>query len=196
VVRKLWNSWDHDALTLDKAAGQFADPAKVRYIDHRGEWLKVRGQLQVPRSPQGEPVILQAGLSERGKRFAGRWADAVFTISPNLGMMQSNYRDIKAQVAAAGRDPEQTKVFAAIMPVLGETEAIAKERLKYTNSLVHPEVGLSSLSSHVNVDLAKYSLDTPLAEVLRGLKERNVPTQLNMFAKCLTEKGLSDFSGL
>lgn len=185
VVRKLWNSWDPDALTLDKATGQFADPAKVRYIDHRGEWLKVRGPLQVPRSPQGEPVILQAGLSERGKRFAGRWADAVFTISPNLDVMQATYRDIKAQVEAAGRDPGRLKVFAAVMPVLGETEAIARQRLEYINSLVHPEVGLSTLSSHVGVNLAEYPLDTPLTEVLSDLGQRNVPTQLGMFAKVL-----------
>lgn len=185
AVRKLWNSWDADALVLDKASGQFADPGKVRYIDYRGEWLNVRGPLQVPRSPQGEPVILQAGLSNRGKRFAGRWAEGVFSIAPDLGFMQANYRDIKDQVKAAGRDPDQTKIFTAIMPVLGETEAIARERLEYLNALVHPEVGLSTLSSHIGINLAAYSLDTPMTEVLHDLKERNVPTQLHMFTMAM-----------
>lgn len=191
VVRKLWNSWDADALVLDKASGQFADPGKVRYVDHRGKWLNVRGPLQVPRSPQGEPVILQAGLSERGKRFAGRWAEGVFSIAPNLAFMQANYRDIKAQVTAAGRDPDQTKIFTAVMPVLGETEAIARERLEYLNSLVHPEVGLSTLSSHVGINLAVYPLDTPITEVLRDLKERNIPTQLQMFAQAMQGETLT-----
>jgi FMN-dependent oxidoreductase (nitrilotriacetate monooxygenase family) len=191
VVRKLWNSWDADALVLDKASGQFADPAKVRYIDHRGEWLNVRGPLQIPRSPQGEPVILQAGLSARGKRFAGRWAEGVFSIAPNLAFMQSTYRDIKAEVAAAGRDPDQTKIFTAVMPVLGETEAIARERLEYLNALVHPEVGLSTLSSHVGINLAQYPLDTPITEVLRDLKERNIPPQLQMFAQAMQGETLT-----
>jgi len=191
AVRKLWNSWDADALVLDKASGQFADPSKVRYVDHRGEWLNVRGPLQVPRSPQGEPVILQAGLSDRGKRFAGRWAEGVFSVAPNLAFMQSNYRDIKAQVKAAGRDPDQTKIFTAVMPVLGETEAIARERLKYLNSLVHPEVGLSTLSSHTGINLAVYPLDTPMTEVLRDLKERNVPTPLHMFTMAMQANALT-----
>jgi FMN-dependent oxidoreductase (nitrilotriacetate monooxygenase family) len=191
VVRKLWNSWDADALVLDKASGQFADPGKVRYVDHRGKWLNVRGPLQIPRSPQGEPVILQAGLSARGKRFAGRWAEGVFSIAPNLAFMQANYRDIKAQVAAAGRDPDQTKIFTAVMPVLGETEAIARERLEYLNALVHPEVGLSTLSSHVGINLAQYPLDTPITEVLRDLKERNIPTQLQMFAQAMQGETLT-----
>jgi FMN-dependent oxidoreductase (nitrilotriacetate monooxygenase family) len=191
AVRKLWNSWDADALVLDKANGQFADPSKVRYVDHRGEWLNVRGPLQVPRSPQGEPVILQAGLSERGKRFAGRWAEGVFSVAPNLAFMQSNYRDIKAQVKAAGRDPDQTKIFTAVMPVLGETEAIARERLEYLNSLVHAEVGLSTLSSHTGINLAVYPLDTLMTEVLRDLKERNVPTPLHMFTMAMQANALT-----
>jgi FMN-dependent oxidoreductase (nitrilotriacetate monooxygenase family) len=181
VVRKLWNSWGADALLLEKQKGQFADPAKVHYVDHRGEWFNVRGPLQVPRSPQGEPVILQAGLSTRGKQFAGRWAEAVFSVAPTLEIMQANYRDIKAQVKAAGRDPAQTKIFTAVMPVLGETEAIAKERLEYLNALVHPVVGLSTLSSHTGINLADYPLETRIKDVLADLKTRQVPTPLHMF---------------
>ena len=181
-MKKLWNSWDEDALVLDKEAGVFADPTKVHYVDHDGEWLNVRGPLQVPRSPQGEPVILQAGLSPRGRRFAGKWAEAVFSLAPNLEFMQATYQGIKAEVDAAGRDPEQTKIFTAVMPVLGETKAIAQERLEYVNSLVHPEVGLSTLSSHTGINLAAYPLDTPIKDILRDLQDRNVPTQFHMFA--------------
>ncbi|MDX1881102.1 LLM class flavin-dependent oxidoreductase [Mycobacterium sp. SMC-18] len=182
AVKKLWASWSDDALLLNKAGGQFADPKRVRYADHRGTWLSVRGPLQVPRSRQGEPVILQAGLSPRGRRFAGRWAEAVFSISPNVDVMRATYADIKSNVAAAGRDPDQTKVFTAVMPILGETEAIANDRLEYVNSLVHPEVGLSTLSSHSGVDLSAYPLDTKYSDIVGDLGDRHVPTMLQMFS--------------
>lgn len=182
VVRKLWTSWDDDALLLDKSGGRFADPKKVQYLDHRGKYLSVRGPLQVPRSRQGEPVILQAGLSPRGRKFAGRWAEAVFSISPNLDVMRATYQDIKANVAAAGRDPDKTKVFTAVMPVLGETESAAKDRLQYANSLVHPQVGLSTLSSHSGIDLSIYPLDTRYSEIVGDLGNRQVPTMLQMFS--------------
>jgi FMN-dependent oxidoreductase (nitrilotriacetate monooxygenase family) len=191
AVKKLWNSWDEDALVLDKAAGVFADPAKVHYVDHHGQWLNVRGPLQVPRSPQGEPVILQAGLSPRGRRFAGRWAEAVFSVAPDLAFMQATYQGIKAEVKAAGRDPDQTKIFTAVMPVLGETKAVAQERLEHLNSLVHPEVGLSTLSSHTGINLAEYPLDTPITTILRDLQDRNVPTQLHMFAAAMHAEELT-----
>ena len=181
VVKSLWRSWEPDALVLDKRSGEFAQPDKVHYVNHQGEWLNVRGPLQVPRSPQGEPVILQAGLSPRGKRFAGRWAEAIFSVAPNLAFMQAHYRDLKTQVKAAGRDPDQTKVFTAVMPVLGETEAIARERLEYLNALVEPAAGLSTLSSHTGINLADYSLDTPIGDVLGDLKSRNTPIPYHMF---------------
>lgn len=182
AVRGLWNTWDADALVLDKEAGRFADPDKVGYLHHRGEWLSVRGPLQVPRSPQGEPVILQAGLSPRGKRFAGRWAEAVFSVAPDLAFMQANYRDIKAQVAAAGRAPDGTKVFTAVMPVLGETVAIARERLEHLNALVHPVVGLSTLSSHTGIDLSAYPLEARMSDVVADVRSRNAHAPVHMFA--------------
>ena len=192
VVKKLWNSWSDDSLLLDKAGGRFADPKRVQYVGHQGKWLSVRGPLQVPRSPQGEPVILQAGLSPRGRRFAGRWAEAVFSISPNLDVMRATYQDIRANVAAAGREADQTKVFTAIMPVLGETAAIARDRLEYINSLVHPEVGLSTLSSHSGIDLSVYPLDTKYSDIVADLGDRHVPTMLEMFSA--TAGGGSDLT--
>lgn len=191
AIKKLWNCWDANALILDKTTGQFADPDKVHYADHHGKWLNVRGPLSVPRSPQGEPVILQAGLSPRGKRFAGRWAEAVFCMAPDLAFMQSNYRDIKAQVKAAGRDPDQTKVFTAVLPVLGETEAIARERLQYLNSLVHPLVGLSTLSSVAGIDLSIYPLDMAMADVAKDLQERNIPSQIHLFTMAMQAQDLT-----
>jgi FMN-dependent oxidoreductase (nitrilotriacetate monooxygenase family) len=182
IVKQLWKSWESGALVLDKKAGRFAEPSKVNYQDFAGEWLNVRGPLQIPGSPQGEPVILQAGLSPRGKRFAGRWAEAVFSVAPTLELMQAHYNEIKSQVSAAGRDPGQTKIFTAVMPVLGETEAIAQARLEYLNSLVHPEVGLSTLSSHTGIDLSAYPLDTPINEIIADVQSRNKYAPVHMFA--------------
>jgi FMN-dependent oxidoreductase (nitrilotriacetate monooxygenase family) len=182
AVRRLWRSWDEDALLLDKAGGQFADPAKVGYLNFAGQWINVRGPLQIPRSPQGEPVILQAGLSPRGKRFAGRWAEAVFSVAPDLAVMQANYRDLRSQAASAGRDPAAVKILTAVMPVLGETAAIARERLAYLNALVHPEVGLSTLSSHTGVDLAAYPLDARASDVLADVQARKGFAPVHMFA--------------
>jgi alkanesulfonate monooxygenase SsuD/methylene tetrahydromethanopterin reductase-like flavin-dependent oxidoreductase (luciferase family) len=80
VVKGLWNSWDDDALILDKATGRFADPAKVRKLDHKGKYFSAKGPLPVPRSPQGQPVIIQAGQSGRGRSFAGRWGELIFVV--------------------------------------------------------------------------------------------------------------------
>ena len=191
VVRKLWNSWDDDALLLDKICGRFADPKKVHYVDHRGDWFDVRGPLQIPPSSQREPVLLQAGLSPRGRRFAGQWADAVFSISPTLEMMQRTYQDIKGQVSAAGRNPDATKVFTAVMPILGETEAIARDRLEYINGLVHPEVGLSTLSSHSGIDLSAFPLDAKYSDIVGVITTRAVSASCSVGFHCLADASSS-----
>lgn len=191
VVKKLWDSWEDGALVLDKKTGLFADPQKVHYVNHKGEWFSVRGPLQVPRSPQGQPVILQAGLSERGKRFAGRWAEAVFSVAPDVEYMKANREDIKKEAMAAGRSPDHVKVLTAVMPILGETSRIAQERQEYLNSLVHPLVGLSTLSSHTGIDLSAYPVQTPMSEVLRDLAEKNIPTPLHMFAMAMQSHDLT-----
>ncbi|HPB89996.1 MAG TPA: LLM class flavin-dependent oxidoreductase [Rugosibacter sp.] len=182
AVKKLWQSWEEGALVLDKEGGLFADPAKVHYVDHEGEWFKVRGPQQMPRSPQGEPVILQAGLSPRGSAFAGRWAEAIFAMGPSLPIMKANYESFRNQVRAAGRLSSQAKVLTAVMPILGETESIARERQAYLNNLVQPEVGLSTLSSHTGIDFSHYSLDTRLDELLPKLKEVGSLSGLRMLA--------------
>ena len=106
VVMGHWNSWDDDAIVQDKTTGLFADPDKVRRIDHEGTYFKSRGPFTVPRSKQGHPVIIQAGQSGPGKRFAARWGELLFVGSPiSLEAGRKNYREIKDAVAAQGRDP-------------------------------------------------------------------------------------------
>ena len=171
VCFKLWNSWEPDALQLNQETGYYADPHKVHYIDHVGQWFQSKGPLNIPRSPQGRPVMIQAGSSGRGKEFAARWAEVIFTVQPNPARMKAYYQDVKSLLSSYGREPQQCKILPAIMPFIGETEAAALDKQALHNELVHPLVGLSTLSSHANYDFSQHSLDEPIAAIeSRGTK--------------------------
>ncbi len=149
----LWDCWDPDALVLDQAAGVFADPAKVRRANYAGRFVRTRGPLSIPRSPQGRPVFLQAGASPRGRAFAARWAEAIFCTPHSKADAQAFYADIKARTAAAGRDPAHCAVLPSFAVALGETESIAREKAAYLDSLIDPELLLATNSQMLGVDL-------------------------------------------
>ncbi len=161
----LWNSWDADAIIYDRKRGIYADPAKVHYADYQGKWIRTRGPLPTPRSPQGRPVIMQAGSSERGREFAARWAEVIFTLQHSKADMQAFYSDIKARMARHGRAPEECIITPAVDIVLGETESIARERSEFLNSLVSAETGVCDISNAIGVDLAGYEMDRPLEDM-------------------------------
>ena len=161
----LWNSWDADAIVYDRERGIYADPAKVRAANYQGKWVRTRGPLPTPRSPQGRPVIMQAGSSERGRQFAARWAEVVFTLQHSKPDMQAFHADIKARMERNGRTPEECIVTPAIDIVLGETDQIARERADYLNSLVSAEVGVCDISNAIGVDLSQFPLDQPLDDM-------------------------------
>jgi FMN-dependent oxidoreductase (nitrilotriacetate monooxygenase family) len=165
TVVALWESWDDDALVMDRETGIFADPDKVHEINHRGKWFNARGPLTVPRTPQGRPAILQAGQSGRGREFAAQWADLIFTGDPGLAVAQQHYRDQHDRIAAAGRDPDDVKFLPMAYTVIGETEAIAaeKERL-FLESYVHPLASLTLLSEVLNYDFSQHDLDDVVTE--------------------------------
>lgn len=165
VATSLWGSWDEDALIRDKKTGIYADPSKVHYLDHRGSWYQVRGPLNIPRSPQGKPVIIQAGSSGRGREFAARWAEVVFNIQPSPAKMKAFYEDLKSRLPDYGRRAEDVKILPAIMPFVGETEAEAREKQRIHNDLVTPLVGLSTLSGHANYDFSTHDLGEILSAV-------------------------------
>jgi len=161
----LWNSWDEDALVRDKQAGIMADPTKVHYADYEGKWVRTRGPLSIPRSPQGRPVIMQAGGSDRGREFAARWAEVIFTVQRGEAEMREFHDDIKARMAARGRAPNECAILPAVSVVLGETDSIARERADYLNSLIDPELILASSSSNLGADLTKLDTGKTLAEL-------------------------------
>jgi len=175
VVGRLWDSWQPDALRLDRARGRFADPDQVNYIDHAGEWFKSRGPLNVPRGPQGHPVIIQAGSSGRGKAFAARWAEVIFAVQPDADRARAFYQDVTATLATLGRQPETCRILLAVMPFVGETTAAAHAQQRLHNDLADPRVGLATLSSHANYDLSQHPLDEPIENVrvqgMQGLFE-------------------------
>jgi FMN-dependent oxidoreductase (nitrilotriacetate monooxygenase family) len=151
----LWDGWDADALVLDKARGVFADPSKVRRADYAGRYVRTRGPLSMPRSPQGRPVLLQAGASPRGRDFAARWAEAIFCTPHSLADAQDFYRDMKARTAAY-RTPSACKVLPSIAVVIGETDSIAREKAAYLDSLIDPELLLAGNSQLLGTDLSKH----------------------------------------
>ncbi|ADH91424.1 dibenzothiophene desulfurization enzyme [Ancylobacter novellus DSM 506] len=161
----LWHSWEDGALVLDKKAGTFADPSKVHPVNYQGRWIKTAGPLTVPRSPQGHPVIMQAGSSDRGREFAARWSEIIFTLQHDISGMQAFYSDIKVRMGKYGRAPEECAILTSVDPIIGETESIAREKQAYINSLVDAELGMALVSYHLGVDLSRYPADQPLSDI-------------------------------
>jgi FMN-dependent oxidoreductase (nitrilotriacetate monooxygenase family) len=159
VVMGHWGTWDEDALIVDKSSGRFADAGKVHRLDHKGEWFSSRGPFPVPRSPQGHPLLLQAGQSGRGRTFAAKWAELVFVVYHSLADGKNQYAQFKAAVEAEGRNPEHVKVAPACYVVCGETEAIAREKKAMLDELPKPIDGLVLLSEVLNYDFASKGYD-------------------------------------
>lgn len=164
VCRKLWDSWDEDAVVMDRGRALFADPAKVRRVEHEGRFFKSRGPLNVTRSPQNGPAILQAGTSPKGRDFAARHADAIFAIQPRAADAAEYFESIKGRMSELGRDPDECRILFGMQPIVGETEAQARERQEEHNRLVPPEGGMGILSAHLDFDLAKVPPDAIMAE--------------------------------
>jgi FMN-dependent oxidoreductase (nitrilotriacetate monooxygenase family) len=152
----LWRTWDPDAFVLDKKEGIFADPSKVRYANYMGKWTKTRGPLPTPPSAQGHPVIMQAGSSGRGREFAARWAEVIFTPERDKETQLAFAKDMHERLVLAGRKPSDCKILPGITPIIGETLSIAEERADYLDSLQHPEYDLAYSSISVGADLSKH----------------------------------------
>ncbi|RJK95518.1 LLM class flavin-dependent oxidoreductase [Vallicoccus soli] len=166
VVRALWDSWDDDAVLADKGAGVWGDPDRVRPVEHRGAAFSVRGPLDVPRPPQGHPLLVQAGSSPDGKDLAARYADAVFTAQQTLEDAQAFADDLRRRAAGLGRDPWSVRVLPGLVPVLGATTAEAREREEELDRLIVPEHALRQLAALLRVAPDELSLDRELPAVL------------------------------
>lgn len=177
VATKLWDSWEDDAEIADKETGDFADMSKIHEINHDGPFFRVAGPLNLPRSPQAYPVLVQAGSSEDGREFAGRWAEVAFTAQPRFEEAQQFYADLKARARAAGRSDDEITVLPGLAPTIGSTEAEARARANELEDRMVPGFGLSQLSNIFGVDLMGAELDAPLPDVpaedeIEGQKSR------------------------
>lgn len=164
VVLGHWDSWEDDALVGDRATGLFAHPEKVHRLEHQGAWFHSRGPFTVPRSPQGRPVIMQAGHSGRGRRFAARWGELIFVLVPSREFGRDVYRALKEEAARCGRDPQSLRVLPAAYCVIGETSTAAQEQAASIQQLAHPLDALVLLSEVMNLDFALHDLDEPFSD--------------------------------
>jgi len=166
VARKLWDSWEDDAVVADPERGVWADGDKIHVIDHHGPFFQVRGPLNLARSPQGRPLLVQAGSSRDGRDFAARHAEAVFTAQQTLEEGQAFYADLKRRAALAGRDPGGVKILPGLVPVIGSTEAEARELDAQLGRLILAEQARDRLARQFGLDPAQLPLDEPLPDDL------------------------------
>ncbi len=191
VCHALWNSWEDDALVMDMEGQVFADPDKVHRLDFEGKWYRVRGPFTVAPSPGRRPLLFQAGQSERGKSFAARHAEAVFSAARGTAQMRAFVDDLGARFERAGKDPARVPIYWAGQPLVAESASEARDRYAEIRERIPLEASLAQMSMHWNVDCSALDLDRPVADLVvpgtRGLFEmyqkRNPDTTLREIAK-------------
>lgn len=189
VACALWDSWEEGALIADQSTGAYADSARVHAIEHSGEYYAVKGALNVPRSPQGRPLLVQAGSSEAGRTFAARFADAVFTAQSELSKAQTFYADMKSRAAALGRSPDELVVLPGLVAVVGSTAVEAQERLDRLNRLLMPEFGVEQLTRLLEHDMSQYPIDGPFPDLPRSVQGGQ--TRFDMIISLARDGGLT-----
>ncbi|TDK32207.1 LLM class flavin-dependent oxidoreductase [Rhizobium deserti] len=165
VVRGLWDSWDDDAFIKNKETGVYADPSKVRLLDHKGKYYSVKGPLNIPRSPQGHPILIQAGSSGPGQDLAARTADVVFTAQQSLAEAQAFYKSLKTRVEKAGRHADDVAVMPGFLPVIGRTSEEAADKLAELDQWTDLKSAMPLLEERIGHSLADYDPDGPLPDL-------------------------------
>jgi long-chain alkane monooxygenase len=176
VCYKLWDSWDDGAIIADKQAGTYGDPAKIHEIDHDGPYFKCKARHFVPPSPQGRPVLWQAGSSNRGRDFAAKHAEAIFAVLPTLARMKEYSADLeKRAVERFGRQSHSVKRIFGLQTVVGESRAEAQEKFERIKACIPLEGALAWISGHFGLDFSKFALDENVANIevpgIQGLFE-------------------------
>ena len=164
VVQQLWDSWEDDAVTNDKASGWYVDPSKIHPINHRGEFFSVDGPINMPRSPQGRPVMVQAGSSGPGMELGSSVADGIYTAQPMKEPSVEFYAKFKAMAAAKGRNPDDIKIIPGILPILGDTQAEADELAEHLANNIHMDNGRVQVGADLKMDLTRLDLNDSIPE--------------------------------
>lgn len=166
AVKGLWDSWEDDAFVFDKARGVFFDPDKMHRVNFQGQFYSVQGPLNISRSPQGRPVLIQAGSSTAGRSFAARHADVIFTGQPNLESARQFYADVKGQAAELGRNPAEILIMPGCSPLIGATAAAAETKYRQIAALVDIGEALNYLGRYFNdLDFTQFPLDEPFPDL-------------------------------
>lgn len=170
VVLGHWNAWAEDALILDRGTRRFADPSKVSRLDHNGRYFSSRGPFTVPRTPQGHPVVIQAGQSGRGREFAIRWGEIIFAIFPDLAFGRRVYAEMKTEALRHDRDPDSFRLAPLVYPIVGATRSEAEDKAALIEGLAEPADALSLLSEVLNFNFANKPSTEPFSDAeLDGL---------------------------
>jgi FMN-dependent oxidoreductase (nitrilotriacetate monooxygenase family) len=171
VVLGHWDTWDDGAIIVDKKTGRYAEPSKVKRLDHKGAYFTSRGPFTVPRSPQGHPVIVQAGASGRGQRFAGRWGEVIFAAAKDVEIAKEGYQAVKSEAARLDRNPDHISVCNIVMPIAGATRAEAEDKMATISKLPKEIDALALLAEALNYDFAAKGIDEPFtAEEIAGIQ--------------------------
>ncbi|UPT54607.1 LLM class flavin-dependent oxidoreductase [Dickeya zeae] len=166
VVKGLWDSWEDDAFIRDKASGRFFDPQKLHTLNHQGEFFSVAGPLNIGRTPQGRPIIFQAGASDDGKKLAASHADAIFTHQHTLEEAQAFYRDVKQQLVEQGRHENQLHIFQGVSVLVGDSAEEVERQYQTTAALVTIEDALNYLGRYFeHYDFSQHPLDAPFPDI-------------------------------
>ncbi|MFC5703013.1 LLM class flavin-dependent oxidoreductase [Cohnella faecalis] len=191
VTQGLWDSWEDDAFVRDKESGVFFDPEKLHTLNHEGEYFSVKGPLNIARSRQGQPIIFQAGSSDRGRNLAAASADGVFTDHKTLEIAQEFYRDVKRRAKEAGRDPDEVLIFPGILVIVGETEEEAVRKYEKVAELVSIDSALNYLGRFFeHHDFTQYPLDEPFPE-LGELGKNSFQSATDKLKREAKEQGLT-----
>jgi FMN-dependent oxidoreductase (nitrilotriacetate monooxygenase family) len=181
VVKGLWDCWDDDAIVADRTTGQYMDWTKVRLLNHEGAHFSVKGPLNVGRSPQGHPVIIQAGGSESGQELAARTADIVFSVVQDFEEAKSAYASFKRRLERHGREPDDVAILPGMMPIIGKTDSDALDKLNTLQSYVDDTSGIGLISARLGYDFRNYSLDDPVPDI-------PLPDSSHAFARAMLGK--------
>jgi FMN-dependent oxidoreductase (nitrilotriacetate monooxygenase family) len=188
VVRGLWDSWDDDAFVFDKQSGRFYEPDRRHVLDYAGDYFKVRGPLTVSRSPQGHPVVVQAGASDDGRQLAAETAEVVFCAHQTLAGAQAFYRDIKDRMAGCGRDPDHLKIMPGLGVMVAPTRQEAHDKYEQLQNLIPEELGVALLSKYLAWDLTGHDVDGPVPVVPQ---DRGAPTRSGLLSDAARAEGLT-----
>jgi FMN-dependent oxidoreductase (nitrilotriacetate monooxygenase family) len=185
VVRGLWDCWSDKAIIADLKTGKFFDEKEVKPLNHEGPHFSVKGPLNMGRCPQGQPLVLQAGGSERGQDLAARTADVVFSVVQDFEEAKAAYSGLKQRIHRFGRNPDSVAILPGVMPIIGKTDAQAHDVLNTLQSYVDSTEGLAMLSARLGTDMSKYPLDGPIPDL-------PLPNSSHGFARAMLAKGKRD----